>query len=77
MSKKNISSANASPSLCELTYVNSQEVSCDGGKSFGHPLVYLHIKNEIVTCPYCSKSFTTNHKLHSFAANKNKSKNNE
>lgn len=35
-----------------------REVSCDGEKESPHPLVYLYIKNNNITCPYCSKIFT-------------------
>jgi len=34
-------------------------IGCDGGdEAFGHPLVYLQLKpNLITTCPYCSRQF--------------------
>ena len=37
----------------------SRHVSCDGGGGeLGHPKVYLEIKEESITCPYCGKVFT-------------------
>ena len=41
-----------------IIYVNHRKVKCEdllGG--IGHPLVYLEIKTEEITCPYCSKIF--------------------
>jgi len=51
---------NPKNSPLETLHVTSKKVSCDGGKGvLGHPLVYLNMgKNDSVTCPYCSKSFT-------------------
>ena len=49
-------------------HVNSKKVSCQGEKGdgrpvSGHPLVYLDMgKNDFITCPYCSKYFTTKQK---------------
>jgi len=43
----------------EIIEVSKRELSCDGGKDFGHPEVYFTIANnkEDVTCPYCSRLF--------------------
>ena len=35
---------------------NDRKVSCNGGEN-GHPLIYLEIDNEKITCPYCRKVF--------------------
>ena len=38
--------------------VASRTVGCDGGGgTLGHPLVYLRIVEERVTCPYCSRTY--------------------
>ena len=37
---------------------NVKEVSCDGGKRFGHPKVYLTVGDDgVVECYYCSRRF--------------------
>ena len=39
---------------------DSRQVSCDGeGGGFGHPKVYLEIKEGVdeIICPYCSQHF--------------------
>ncbi len=43
----------------EMVYVRETKVKCDGGELFGHPLVYLEIKEEVghIDCPYCGKIF--------------------
>ncbi len=43
----------------EVVKVDSREVSCDGGKHYGHPKVYLEIApgETSVVCPYCSREF--------------------
>ena len=56
---------NNSNSINETIFVTTKKVSCNGSRGSsieeGHPLVYLNIgKNGSVTCPYCSKLFTTN-----------------
>lgn len=39
-----------------------QEVSCDGGRQFGHPLVYLTLGDDrVVECYYCGKRFQHKH----------------
>lgn len=45
----------------EIVFVDSKKVSCDGTKGISsHPLVYLNMGNkDNITCPYCSKFFTT------------------
>ena len=55
---------NPKNSPLEIVHVDSKKVSCDGGKGPSwHPLVYLNMgKNDFVTCPYCSKYFTTEKK---------------
>ena len=38
--------------------VTSRTVGCDGGGgTLGHPLVYLRIVEQQVTCPYCSRTY--------------------
>lgn len=47
----------------EIIYTNNHKVSCKGGENFAeHPLIYLEIKEEQVTCPYCSRIFKLNKK---------------
>ena len=42
----------------DIIYVDSHRVKCEGeGDATGHPLVYLEIKAEQITCPYCSRIF--------------------
>lgn len=42
----------------DMIYVASKETKCEGPKDgIGHPLIYLKIKGEHITCPYCSKIF--------------------
>jgi uncharacterized Zn-finger protein len=42
----------------EIIEADQRKVSCEGLKSgFGHPKVYLEIKEDKVECPYCSKIF--------------------
>jgi uncharacterized Zn-finger protein len=45
----------------EVLHVKSKKVSCEGSKgSSTHPLVYLDMGDkDQITCPYCSKYFTT------------------
>jgi uncharacterized Zn-finger protein len=46
----------ASPT--ETIQVDSRTVACDGGDgALGHPRVFLHIEDEWVMCPYCSRLF--------------------
>jgi uncharacterized Zn-finger protein len=52
----NLSKGNPS----EVLHVSSTKVSCDGGKDFGHPKVFLNMgEKSHVACPYCGKIFTT------------------
>ncbi|HZF76681.1 MAG TPA: zinc-finger domain-containing protein [Acetobacteraceae bacterium] len=38
--------------------VTARTVGCDGGGgALGHPLVYLRIVTDQVTCPYCSRTY--------------------
>jgi uncharacterized Zn-finger protein len=38
---------------------DTRKVRCSGTEeSLGHPLVYLTIKKEKISCPYCSREFT-------------------
>lgn len=47
----------------ESVFVKSVNVSCSGSKdSSPHPLVYLKIKGEGVSCPYCGKYFILENK---------------
>lgn len=42
----------------EIVYVSKHKVCCEGeGDAVGHPRVYLEIKDEQITCPYCSRIF--------------------
>ncbi|WP_137181197.1 zinc-finger domain-containing protein [Roseomonas sp. AR75] len=42
----------------ETITVQERKVGCDGGGgALGHPLVYLRIVDQQVTCPYCSRTF--------------------
>ena len=42
----------------EIIYVDEKKIKCGNtNDNFGHPLVYLEIKEDQVTCPYCSKIF--------------------
>ena len=46
------------PFITEFIKVNKNNISCDGGTDFGHPLVYLNLKkNGKIICPYCSRKF--------------------
>lgn len=42
----------------EVQYVNDRNVKC-GGTTIqdNHPIIYLHIKDEDIACPYCGKNF--------------------
>ena len=36
------------------------EISCDGGKTYGHPRVYLTLGDDgVVDCYYCGRRFQT------------------
>jgi uncharacterized Zn-finger protein len=42
----------------ETINVHARKVGCDGGGgALGHPLVYMHIEDRQVTCPYCSRTY--------------------
>jgi uncharacterized Zn-finger protein len=42
----------------ERTVVQSRKVACNnGGGTMGHPMVYLRIEDNQVTCPYCSRTY--------------------
>ena len=44
-----------------IIVVNKTIVRCTGQNDFGHPAVYLKIKEKgQVICPYCSKIFKKN-----------------
>lgn len=48
-----------------ITYVDAHKVSCEGLENgIGHPRVYLEMKDEQITCPYCSKIFNLKSKSH-------------
>lgn len=35
-----------------------QEVSCDGGKTFGHPRIYMTLGDDgVAECYYCGRRF--------------------
>jgi uncharacterized Zn-finger protein len=42
----------------EIIHVKTSAVSCDGGNgAYGHPKVYLRIRDTQIMCPYCSRLF--------------------
>jgi uncharacterized Zn-finger protein len=42
----------------ETIHVKTNAVSCDGGDgAYGHPKVYLRIRETQIMCPYCSRLF--------------------
>jgi len=42
----------------DIIYVDQRKVKCeDLLNGIGHPRVYLEIKEEQISCPYCSKIF--------------------
>ncbi len=47
----------------EVIMVQSRSVSCDGSggasgpNSGGHPLIWMRIEQQEVTCPYCSRTY--------------------
>lgn len=46
------------PAPTEIIHVDEQIVACDGGDSaLGHPRVFLHIEDQSVMCPYCSRLY--------------------
>jgi uncharacterized Zn-finger protein len=48
----------ADPAPTEIIHVDEQVVACDGGDSaLGHPRVFLHIEDQSVMCPYCSRLY--------------------
>ena len=58
MNNTNLKKNNEKALLGNVLYVKEKKVSCDGGKDFGHPLVYLNlVKDGKVVCPYCSKVY--------------------
>lgn len=41
---------------------NVEEVSCDGGKTFGHPRIYMTFGEDgVVECYYCGRRFEQKH----------------
>jgi uncharacterized Zn-finger protein len=51
----------ALPTPTEIINVDSRTVACDGGDgALGHPRVFLHIEQESVMCPYCSRLYVLN-----------------
>lgn len=37
---------------------NVEEVSCDGGKTFGHPRIYMALGDDgVAECYYCGRRF--------------------
>jgi uncharacterized Zn-finger protein len=41
-----------------VVYSDTKKVKCSGTEDgLGHPLIYLTIKLDKITCPYCSKEF--------------------
>ena len=48
----------------ETMIVSTPITPCEGeGGSLGHPLVYLHLKNGKVECPYCGRLFMSKEKI--------------
>lgn len=42
----------------DVITVLTRAPGCDGGGgTLGHPLVYLRMEGDEVTCPYCSRTF--------------------
>ncbi|RYE12049.1 MAG: zinc-finger domain-containing protein [Rickettsiales bacterium] len=41
----------------DVEFTDKKEVSCDGGKYYGHPLVYFKMNNNQTSCSYCGKIF--------------------
>jgi len=42
----------------DIIYVENHKVTCEGhDDGSGHPRIYLEIKEEQITCPYCSRTF--------------------
>jgi uncharacterized Zn-finger protein len=45
----------------ETFHVDDRTVACDGGpqggSTLGHPRVFLHIDDQEVVCPYCSRVY--------------------
>ena len=46
------------PEIIEVTA--GEEISCDGGRTYGHPKVYLTVGEQgFVDCYYCGRRFQT------------------
>lgn len=46
----------APPEITEVS--QGDEISCDGGKTYGHPRVYLTLgDDDFVDCYYCGRRF--------------------
>jgi uncharacterized Zn-finger protein len=42
----------------EVITVTSRHVPCDGGGgALGHPMIWMRIEGEEITCPYCSRTY--------------------
>lgn len=43
----------------EQEIVVERKVSCNGGDTYGHPMIYMEISTteNFAECPYCSKVF--------------------
>ncbi|MBB5694187.1 zinc-finger domain-containing protein [Roseomonas sp. GCM10028921] len=41
----------------EVIQVTSRHVPCDGGGLGGHPLIWLRVEGDEITCPYCSRTY--------------------
>ena len=51
----------ASPTPPRSSMSTSASVACDGGDiALGHPRVFLHIEDQSVMCPYCSRLYVLN-----------------
>ena len=53
-----MSDASVLPMPTETIQVDERTVACDGGDGpLGHPRVFLHIEQQSVVCPYCSRLY--------------------
>lgn len=49
------------PDIVEVE-IDVDEVSCDGGKTFGHPRIYMNFGDDrVVECYYCGRRFERKH----------------
>ncbi len=42
----------------DSAYTNKRQVQCSGNEfPYDHPIVYLEVADDKISCPYCSKTF--------------------